>query len=135
MNASRYPTPADLQNHTLQELAAAFVEHRGLLVDARHNLLDPAPSPPRIAAAALDALTFATAISRYVNHGRWLHVITALEHGATVEDVAVATGADADEVLLHTRLSADGQRRYKLITDVQHSEIVAVLDRAAGGAR
>ena len=52
-----------------------------------------------------------------------------------MEDVAVATGTDADEVLLHTRLSADCQRRYKLITDVQHSEIVAVLDRAVGGAR
>lgn len=75
--------------------------------------------------AALDALATAAALADAATHWSWVVQVMALEHGASLDEVAAASGQTFDEVLA-ARLTAP-----------EAAELLAQARRlaSAGGAR
>lgn len=133
--------PSDLDGVPLVELAQAYSDHVGLLVDARHGI-GRRLQPVRVAQAAVDALVTSAALAQQALAHRWLHVIEALQHGATMAAVCAALGdLDNDEVAAGVRAWASAQaalhRRHGSlgITPAQYDEIELLLTRALGDAQ
>jgi hypothetical protein len=119
--------PADLPlSATLGQLVEAYHAHAGRLVDARHGLGEPLTAE-QLAAHAVAALAVQHVLAERVLWPRWCDVRDALAHGATIDQVAAALGLDEDEVAAGLTSWVDGQRREDLITDVEHTEIVALV--------
>lgn len=131
MSGDRVTGPADLAGLSRRELLDALDAHHRVLVDARHGIGNPQP-PGRARAAALDALAYGRALAEAALRHEWLAQVEALEHGATLADVAAASGLDPDEVLAGVRSRVAGQVEHAGMSTATADRILALLERAAG---
>jgi hypothetical protein len=84
-----------------------------------------------VAAHGLAALAIGHEIAARAVSVRWVHACEAIEHGATVAQVAAALDVSVDEVRDGLRTWADRQRRHWTMTADQHAAVVAlVADRS-----
>lgn len=76
---------------------------------------------------ALAELACSAALSERALSGRWVVACEALDAGAGHEQVAAATGLEADELVAGLRGWANGQRRRGLISEDRHAAVLALL--------
>lgn len=110
-------TPGELAQQR-QRHAMALVNHRygiAVLGDAER------------AGRCLAVLACSAALAERAQTGRWVYAVEALAAGAGHEQVAAATGLEADELVAGLRAWANGQRRGGLIDADRHGEVLALL--------
>lgn len=124
-------TPVDVDPLTsLGDLVERYHHHHGVVVDSRHGIGEPLPAPV-VAFHALRALVYQHALVERAMQGRWLDMVAALSHGATVGEVAGAAGTVDAAIRVGLCGWADSQRHFGLITDAQRDEVYDLV----GGAR
>lgn len=122
-------TPADLDGASRRHLLDSLTAHEGALVDARHGIGDPLP-PDRLAGHALDALACARALATAALRWEWLAQLEALQHGATLGDVAAASGLTPDEVVAGLRSRIAAQVEHAGMPRDEADRLLALVDRA-----
>ncbi|WP_300016883.1 hypothetical protein [Pseudonocardia sp.] len=123
------PTPHDYRAAPRRELLDALTAADAVLVDARHGIGAPRTAAD-VARAALVALATARALAEMLLSFEWLSQTEAIRNGATLADVAAASGLDVDEVLAGLRSRIAGQVEHGCMTRDDGDELLAEIDRA-----
>ena len=119
--------PADA---TFHRLILAYEEHVWRLATARYG--STALTAGQVVAHCLAALAPAQVITEGLRLTQWTTVRDALQHGATVAQVAGAMALEVDEVTLGLRMCADRQFERGHMIPVDHAALLALL--VEGGA-
>lgn len=125
----RLTTPADLIGALRWDLVHGLDARDRVLTDARHGIGDRPPAA-EVALAALDALAYGRALADNALRFEWIAQVEALRYGATLTDVATASGLDVDEVLAGLRSRVAGQAEHGLMDRAVANELTALVDRA-----
>ena len=123
------PTPAQFEQSPRRELLDTFVDAEFVLVDARHGVGTPRTRED-VAHAALVALATARALVGLLLRWEWVTQAEALKAGATLGEVAAASGLDIDEVLAGLRPRIAAQIEHACMPRAEADELLAVIDRA-----
>ncbi len=112
------------------ELLDALILNENVLTNARHGIGQPG-SPGRLRAAALDALATGRALAESATRWEWITQIQALEHGASLHDVASTCNITPQQVVVRLRARIDGQHEQGLMSRATVGELLALVERAA----
>jgi broad specificity phosphatase PhoE len=127
---STVPTPASLVDVPRGDLLDALGEAEHALTNARYGIGHVHP-PARLREFALVALAAARALADLLLRFEPWTQLDALRAGATLADVAAASGLTVDEVLAGLRSRLAGQVEHGLMGADVADELHALIDRAA----
>ncbi|HEX2301823.1 MAG TPA: hypothetical protein VHH34_25515 [Pseudonocardiaceae bacterium] len=106
-------------------LAEQIHRHAAAVFDHRYRIATLTATER--AGHCLAELAYRAALSERALYGRWVCATEALNAGAGREQVARAMGLEPDELRAGLRSWAAGQRRFGLIDDAEHAEVLALI--------
>lgn len=117
-------SPADVPGTAgIPELARSWVDHALALTFHRLYLLDRED----VIAHALAGLAIGHALTEAVTGSRVMTSVQALEHGATLAEVAEAQATDPEGLRIELTSWADGQHRFGFIDDERRDAVLALI--------
>ena len=121
------PTHPDQIPHDigLVTLAEQIHRHAAAVFDHRYGITTLTDTER--AGHCLAELAYRAALSERAPYGRWVCATEALHAGASREQVGRAMGLEPDELRAGLRHWAAGQRRFGLIDDTEHAEVLALI--------
>lgn len=126
-----YPTrPGDLpQTVSLRELANGYHRHSWALREHHHRY--GAADPRGVVEHCLAALAYGGALAERASAGRCAIAVDALAAGASAEQVAKAMDCrELDDMRMEIGIWASNQRRFGLIDEERHEQVLALLREA-----
>jgi hypothetical protein len=129
MIPAKVTMPADLESTSRRDLVDALDRHEGTLVDARLGIGTERPVD-ELRAAALDALAVGRALADRALRWEWLAQVAALEHGATLADVANACGLTPGEVAAGLGSRVAAQVAHAGMSPAEADQILALVAKA-----
>lgn len=131
------PDPAPLRldampaTVSLGRLLEGFLDHGRTVLGARVGVHPQPLTRDEVARHALARIVCARALVERVAGGQWDSVYEALDHGATLDDVAAAAGLDRDEVRTGLRSWAERERTADRLDDQEYDAVLALLGESA----
>jgi hypothetical protein len=109
-----------------RDVVVALEAHGWALLTSRHG--GPRLTRDEVAAHCLALLTLGHVLADRLRLGQWVNVRDALQHGATVEQVAEAMELTPIEITFGLRSWADAQLTHGLMSAVDHAAVLALVE-------